>query len=259
MSDQRESDAASDFVDETMNRATLLEYLVSEPRTPRSLADRLGVSRSTVHRATEKLGELGLLEKTGGEYRLTPLGETVAGEIAALQTNLETAHRLEPFLNTIDEAGIEVPLEAFDDATVTAPQHRQAHVGVNRIIELIEESESLRMFTSILSPLYVDVAHREMLDGTEIEVLFDRDLIDIVVNKYEAEAREAFETGRFHVLVTEAVPFELFLFDDRMGMAAHDDSGIARAFVESTSPDALEWARDVYRSYAAGAQQFDME
>lgn len=258
MSNQREADRPEEFVDETLNRATLLNYLAEEPRRAREVAEKLGVSRSTVHRATEQLGDMGLVEKSGNEYAVTPLGAIAADEIDCLQTRLETAHELEPFLNTVGDADVDVPLGEFDDATVTAPQSRQAHVGVKRIIELVEESETIRLFSSILSPLYVDAAHREMLDGTEIEAVFDSEVVELMATKYREEALESFRTGRFHVLVGDDVPFELFLFDDRMGMAAHDDSGIAHAFVESTSAGAREWAEDLYRSYADDAREFEL-
>lgn len=257
MSNQRETESSQDFVEETINRNALLTLLADEPRKARSMADQLGTSRSTVHRATDRLGDLGLIEKSGETFEVTGLGLAVAEEIGELKTTLETANRLEPFLNTVDVSTIDVPLEEFDDATITAPRHRQAHVGVNRIIELIEQTSSLRMFSSIISPLYVDVAHREILGGTDIEVVFDREVLELIVNKYGEEARDAFETGRFHVLVADDVPFELFLFDDRMGMAAHDSSGIARAFVESTSAGAREWARELYERYVDDALRFD--
>lgn len=258
MSDQRESNRSTAFVDETLNRATLLSYLADEPRRAREIAERLGVSRSTVHRATEQLGEMGLVEKSGNQFDVTALGAVAADEMDCLRTRLETANELEPFLNTIGDADVDVPLGEFDDATVTAPQHRQAHVGVKRIIELIEGSDSIQLFSSILSPLYVDAAHRELLDGTEIEAVFDSAVVELMATKYREEALDAFRTGRFRVLVGDDVPFELFLFDDRMGMAAHDDSGIAHAFVESTSQGAREWAEDLYRSYADDAREFEL-
>lgn len=258
MTDRQEIEPSTDFVKVSMLRGELLELLMEEPRDARALADQLDMSRSTVHRATETLDELELVDKPGAQFETTGLGDVVAEELRALRTNLETAERLKPFLNTVDTSAVDVPLEHFSDATVTRSRRRQAHVGAKRIIELIEETDSLRMFSSIISPLYVDTARREILDGTDIEVVFDREVVEIITSRYVEEARDALETGRFHVLVDEDVPFELFLFDDRMGMAAHDESGIAHAFVESTSPEARAWAEDLYLDYADSAQPLDL-
>ncbi|USZ70555.1 helix-turn-helix transcriptional regulator [Natronosalvus halobius] len=248
-----------DFVQEVMTRSELLERLADQPRTARELADQLEMARSTVHRAADALEAHGLVEKPADRFESTGLGDVVAGELRTLRTNLEAARRIEPFLNTIDDSAPELPIEHFTDATVTCSGHRQAHVGVKRITDLIEATDSLRMFSSIISPLYVDVARREILDGTEIEVIFDQRIIDIILEQHVEEAMEAFETGRFEVYVAENVPFELFLFDERVGLAAHDESGIARAFVETTDPGARSWAESLYAEYAADTDAFRME
>lgn len=249
------SETDSDFVTEVVARGELLSLLREQPRTGPTLAKHANVSRSTVHRVTETLQELGLVDKPDERFYLTGLGRLVAAEFEQFRRRVETARRLEPFLNTVDPSAVDVPLESFADVTVTAPRPRQAHVGVKRIIELIERSDSLRMFSSIISPLYVDAALAEMLDGMEITVLFDAEVMDIVGTRFAEEARRAFETGRFHVAVVEEVPFELFLFDDRMGMAAHDDAAVARAFVESRAPEARAWAEELFEEYAAGADE----
>lgn len=258
MSNQREREAQPDLVKVAMLRGELLELLAEEPRTARALADQLSMARSTVHRATETLDDLELVDKSDQQFEITGLGDVAAEELRDLRTNLETASKLEPFLNTIDTSTVDIPLECFSESRVTRSRNRQAHVGVKRIIELIERTDSMRMFSSILSPLYVDAAHREILNGTEIEVVFDQELVDPIVTKYSEEAREAFDTGRFEVLLGADIPFELFLFDDRMGMAAHDESGVARAFVECPSPEAQAWAEDFYRDYADTAEPIDL-
>lgn len=258
MTELEERESANDFVTESMRRGSLLELLYSEPRDARTLADQLNMSRSTVHRTTETLGDLGLIDKPDAQFELTGLGTIVAEEFRQYRRNLETANRLGPFLNTIDTTAVDVPLEHFADATVTRARERHAHVGVKRIIELIERTDSVRMMSGIISPLYVDVARREILNGTDIEVIFDVEVLEIIASQFMTEARDALETGRFHVLAGEAVPFELFLFDDRIGMAAHDESGIARAFVETSSTEALTWAANLYRDYADAADPIDL-
>lgn len=258
MSDRPDLDATADFVKQTMTRAELLELLTDGPSSAQVLADELDTSRSTVHRVTETLGEYELVRRTDGQIAITGLGRTIAEELGHCRGKLNTARRLGPFLNTIDVEAVSIPLDRFEDPTVIAPTQRRAHVGVNRIIELIERTDSLRMFSSIISPLYVNAALREMIDGTRIEVVFDREVVEIIAGEYAEEASEALETGRFHVRVGEAIPFELFLFDDRTGMAAHDESGIARAFVESDSDAVREWAEDLYETYAERADPVEL-
>ncbi|MFC4438731.1 MULTISPECIES: helix-turn-helix transcriptional regulator [Natrialbaceae] len=240
-------ESRQELLTEAVRRSDLLTALQSSPASPSELEQSLDISRSTVHRALKTLKELNLVEKTGGQYELTGVGMFVARETSVYRERVDAAMSLEPFLNLVEVD--DIPVEHFADAEVTRPKPRQPHYSVRRIIDLIERSEHLRIFSTIISPFYVDVAHREMLDGMEIQAIFNEGIIDIVLGEYEQEAYEAFETGCFDVYMHANLPFELFLFDDRIGMAAHDQNGIARVFVETQSEEAIDWATDLYERY----------
>ena len=248
-STQRVDAVDVDGLVEVVKRARLFEALQAGPQNLRQLDASLETSRSTIHRTSQSFIDQGLLSKSDEMFELTGLGELVGDELTSFRTRIESLRRLEPFLNTVEPAALDIPIEQFDDATVASPTAGQPHVGVRRIVEGIEASESIRMFSRIISPIYVGAAKREMLNGTEITVVFDADLMDIIVSEYYTEALEALDTGNFEVYLHDDVPFELFIFDDAMGMAAHDENGIPRAFVETTSPAAIEWAESLYRTY----------
>lgn len=240
---------------EAVQRFPLLRTLRRRSGEPRELERTLSMSRSTIHRATSSLEEKGLLSRGDEGIELTPLGRTVTDEIEDMRADLDTATRLAPFLNTVEDPDIGIPLELFADADVTHRQPRQAHFGVKRIIDRIEATDSLCMFSTIVSPLYVEVVHREILDGTDVEVIFDAEVSDVILENYRSETTEALSTGRFHLLVGDDIPFELFIYDDGMGMAAHDADGIARAFVETDAPAAVEWAEELYARYEKRSQR----
>ena len=252
------SDSDEQLLVEIARRAELFEALRETSHTARELESRLRMSRSTIHRATHSLEERGVIRKNGDGYELTGMGRVLAEGLFDIQTKTEAACRLKPFLNTIEASEVDIPVEEFAEARVTRPRPRQVHFGVSRIIDCIDETESLKIFSSILSPLYVDTALRNMHCGTEINAIFDADLVDIITERYAEEAFEALETGRFHVRVTEHIPFELFIFDDQMGMAAHDDNGVPRAFVETDSRGAIRWAENLFSRYAEAANSIDL-
>lgn len=244
---------------EVVKRAPLFELLRDGPRDTPELVDGLDMSRSTVHRTTRSFAERGLLRETEAGFELTGFGRTVADTVAAFRNQISAANELCTFLNTVEPADVEFPLDSLADATVIRPKPHQPHFAVKRIIELIETSDTLRMISSVISPFYVDVAHREMMDGTEIEVVFDQQVVEIVASEYADEATEAAATGRFEVYVRDGVPFEMFVLDDRVGMAAHDGDGIARVFVESEMPAAVEWAEVTYKRYRENASRIDVD
>lgn len=241
------------FYAEIAKRTPMLEAIREGPRSLQELDQMLSMSRSTIHRTIRSFEELGLLRKEGNRYALTGHGLIVADEATTFRDRLQTAYRLGDFFTIIHPTDVQVPFELFADAKVTQPQPQQAHTGVKRIIDFIEQADSLRMFSNIISPLYVDVALREMRNGMDIEVIFDDSVLDIVQTEYAEQAIEAYDTGRFTVLVEQDVPFELFLAEDRMAMAAHDDSALPHVVIETDSPSAREWAEDVYMDYREAA------
>lgn len=247
------------YLDEVHRRWPILESVATEPHTLGELEESLSMSRSTIHRACQTLLEMGVLERTDNEYRLTPLGSVVTTETERYRSRLLTARRLERFLNVTDASDIDVPIEHFNSADVVLPQHRQAHNGLKRIKNLIEETDSLRMFSSIISPIYVDMAVQEMERGTNIEVIFDEEVLDIILEEYVEEAKSAMEAGHIDVNVGEQLPFELFIADDVMGLAAHNESGLPQIFIEASNAKAMEWAVGLYERYKAEATSFTLD
>lgn len=242
---------------EIVRRTPLLYALRSQPLDSGELAEVLPISRSTIHRATRTLRREGILKKDDDELLLTGLGEVVADETRRFQRDLLVARRLDELLNIVREENIDIPLEHFRDAEIWRPKRNQAHFGAKRIIDLIEESEALKLFTSIISPLYVDTAGQQMMEGTDIEAIFDATVINDVISEYPAEARKALDSGHFTLYVGRCIPFELFLYDETIAISVHDHSGLPQMFVESAEPKALDWGQGLYQRYKERADEFD--
>ncbi|MHB9287001.1 helix-turn-helix transcriptional regulator [Halobacteriales archaeon Cl-PHB] len=252
------SEPPPEFATEVVKRAPILAELDGpEDMTLRELDAAVSLSRSTIHRTLERFAERGLVENSDGEYVLTNYGRTVAAEATAFTTRLDTARRLDELLNVLGPSDVEVPLECFADARVVTPGPRRAHQGIKRSLDLFERADSVRILSGILSSLYVDGAVTAMDQGTDIEVVFDEDVVEVIPSEYDDQARQAFETGHFTVYSHEAVPFELFVSDDRIGIAAHDDRGLPRMYVESDDPEAVGWAEELYHRYREAARVVD--
>lgn len=160
---------------------------------------------------------------------------------------------LKQFLNAIELNGDRFPIEHFTDARITRRKARQPHNTIHRIIELFENSDSLRMFSTVISPVYVDVGYREMMDGMKITAIFDQEVIDIMLSEYPEKAYETITTGNFEVFAHDGLPFEMFIFDDKIGLAAHNENGNAEVLVECDDPAAIEWAETLYAEHRSRA------
>lgn len=253
------SEAQREFLLEAVRRAPLLRALRSAPADAATLSESVDMSRSTVHRATNALQNHDIVEKSDGQYALTGLGEAVAEQTESFGTGAWTALALSQFLNSIDMNGNRIPVEHFVDATIITQQPRQPHANIHRIIKLIENSDSLRMLSTVISPVYVDVGYREMMNGMEIQAIFESEVLDIMRAQFTEQLRETTATGNFDVYAQTDIPFELFIFDDKMGMAAHTEGGNAEVLVECDDPAAMAWAEDLFVEYLSTAEPLVMD
>jgi len=257
---ERMPEAKREFLLETIRRAPILESLQQEPVAASELSETVDMSRSTVHRSLKSLEEYDIVEESSDRYELTSLGRILAMELQTFGTRAFTGLSLKKFLNHVDINSNRIPLEHFADSKTTRRTSRRPHATIHRIIELIENADSLRMFSTVISPVHVDVGYREMMNGTEIEAIFDREAIDIMALEYPEKAQETVSTGNFDVYACERVPFELFLFEEKIGLAAHNENGNAEVLIESENPSAIEWAENLYAEYLSRAESvFDSD
>ena len=242
-----------DMLLEVVRRAPILQTLRGRSARASEIVEAVDLSRSTVHRATDSLEEYGILERVDEAYRLTNLGRLLFEEVNRFEKQTSTALALAPFLNTITLDGDGFPIEYFVDATITRRKPRQPHTTIHRIIKLIEQSDRLQMLSTVISPVYVDVGYREMMNGMEIEAIFEPAVLDLMLSEYPEKAQQTIATGNFRVYAQTGVPFELFIFDSKMGMAAHDENGNAEVLIECKDAAAVRWAESLYEKHRSQA------
>jgi predicted transcriptional regulator len=230
-------------------RGDLLTVLAERPATTGDLERRLDCSRSTIHRTTETLRDHGALTKGDDGFVLTGYGRTLAHETVTYRRRVGTADRLRPLLNALPDDAPDIPLEAFVDATVTEPDSRRPHVSLRRLRDLVTETNTVHLLSSVVSPVYVDLLSDAVLDGVTVAAVFDPAVVEIVFEEYTSPMREAAGTGSFDIRIGRDCPFELFVFDDRVTLAAHDQRGHLQAFVETENDEAYVWAERLFGRY----------
>lgn len=245
-----------DFLIKPVKRAAVLAALVEGPAERAELQSALSVSKTTLHRIVEFLREYDLLEEQDRKLTLTPLGRVAAEEVSGYVERMETARRIEPFLNNValDASTYDIDVDLFRDATVTLPKPGQPQRPVKRVMDLVAEADELRGFGPVLLPIYVEVFHREIKAGMETELLLDRNVFEGLRSEYPEKFRESVETGLLEVLVHDELPFGLVLSGDAIALLGYDDEGVLRILIEDDSEDLLQWAENVYETYREQAE-----
>ncbi|WP_336034971.1 helix-turn-helix transcriptional regulator [Halobacterium yunchengense] len=242
-----------------VRRADALAALDDEPLAPRDLVDELDVSRSTVQRAADQLADHGLVERSNGELALTPVGSLVAEELLAFRQCLDAAWRLEGALAAFRATDFDFPVAAFADAAVTDAAPGDPYRPVERFMELVADTGSLRgVDPASINPLHLDDLHAAVVDGMETTAVFRPDVVRELVRNNPDRARSAFESGNLALYTHPDLRFGLTLCDDRVGVGVYDaETGMLEQYVDTDDADAYAWGERVYESVLADATRFD--
>lgn len=250
-------DGDTEFLVEIITRAPVLKTVADGPVDRREVESRLEISRTTCHRIVRSFEERGLITRTGEGYELTSQGYAILREVRRFTENIQTTQRLEPLLSGLDPATIEFDPGMFTGATVTRAEPENPYPPINRFMELLRDSTTLRSLdkTSI-APLYVEeIAGMSVEEGLEVKAIYGHDVVNHLLSEYPTELKPTFETGRNRFWVHNNISFGLSIFDERMGLRAYDpESGAYTVFVDTGAPEAYAWAEDIFESYRTEAE-----
>lgn len=257
-------DASGDRIDpgrlgDIVRHGPALEALREEPRDRREIEEQLDVSRATSHRLTKWLGEQGFVEKVDSRFQLTGRGEAIADEVLRFEANVSTAHQMGPLLDAICPHHAEFAIEPMVDATVTVAEPSTPYLPVERFISLVSESETFRGFNQThMAPLNIGEFYQQLFDATESEIVSTPHVVEKLFDTFPTRVDEAIDAERLTLRTREKLPYGLAIFDDHVGIGGYDDeTGLMRAFVDTDSPIAREWAERVYESVREDSTPLD--
>ncbi|WP_341538998.1 helix-turn-helix transcriptional regulator [Natrarchaeobius chitinivorans] len=154
-------------------------------------------------------------------------------------------------------------VDLFADAVVAYPGPGYPYEPIDRVIQLVEESESMYGFgATIFKAVANETFCRAALDGMEIEYVYSQAVLAATV-KWDPELFEK-AAARDHctVLVHDDLPDRtrcgIDIFDDRVSICCHDtETRALRAWVDTEAPEAREWALSLFERYRREARPID--
>ncbi|WP_435349102.1 helix-turn-helix transcriptional regulator [Haloarchaeobius sp. HRN-SO-5] len=241
------------------DRLALLTYLTDRSAAPATISDDLSLPRRSVQRHLSQFVDRGWATRDDGAYGLTTLGELVAAEHASY---LETLSRLDEFgqlyRHLPDREHAPDP-RLLEDADVVVASDADPQAPMHHYLTAMREFESdrIRMLSPVLSRLFHD-AHADLaIEGAHTELVMTDDLVD--------RAREL-NPVEFDVVVSVDVldlyrhpgpiDFGMTLGENRVLLSAYAD-GQLTACVDSTNPDLVTWAGDLFERYREEAAEME--
>lgn len=239
--------------------APALGALEDGSRDRRELERQLDVSRTTCYRITRSFEDLGLIGKSEGRYALTAAGEETREAVVSFETNVETALRLGPVLETVGETTPAFDLDAFTDATVTTAEHGDQYSPVSRCIELVEKTSTVRgVYIGAIVPLYLSDIGQRIVGGMDTVNVGSPERVAEALAEAPAKCLEVCASGHFTVYLHDDLSYSLVILDDRIGIGVLEpETRRVRIFADTDSPGAREWAETVFESYKAEAVKME--
>ena len=245
------------------HRVPSLVALTDRSRSRAELCELFGVSSSTIRRTLGEFEDRNWIQKEGYQYVTTELGEAIASGMEDLIGKVETERKLRDVWHWLPDQVIGFAIENSSETTVTVAEFDAPYRPVNRFRSLLLEASRFQFLgidIALLEPCREEF-RQQVLDGMQTEVINPPTVAEYVLSTYPELCSDILESGNMTALLHEDVPtYGISIFDQRIGVNGYDpDSGAVKVFLDTTAPEAREWAQSMYAEYRAETRPLEAE
>lgn len=242
-------------------RLRILGTLDGTEMNVRDLMTALNSPRTTVQRNLSKLEKRGWVESTGSRYTATIVGGLLRELFVTTSETAGTIQRLAPFFEAVD-VPLEIEIGQLTDALVTTPDPTQPNAPTKRLFETFDSADRVRGFVPVVSSFVVELFCNADRAIVEHEYIVSDEVFDVLYEQYPDEwINVSGKNQPVHVeiqLYEGEIPYGLFISEDRLALAAYDETGRMQALVESTNEEAVEWGERMYETYRRESTEPEM-
>lgn len=250
-----------EFLARSANRIRVLEALASGRYTRQELQAETEASQPTLARILSDFEDRSWIERRGGRYEATPLGELIAGGFTDLLSIVETEVRLRGVARWLPTQHLDVDLRRFRDARITRPTQTDPGGPLKRSLELSAAAAEQHILTYVLNHDMLETLHDAAVEGAQsLRVVASREAVEMIRS-------DAVSEGRFRRIVASdgvafrvadgSVPFAMCVADDTVYFLLRDDEGLLRALLESDDDAVRSWAVETVDEYWARGSDLD--
>jgi len=229
-------------------RYAFLSALAEQPQSSRQLEEQLGVSRATVHRATKKLVEIGIVEEQGRTFTLTPLGNVALISAKQSWTALAVGADMEPILRNVDSELLLENIHRFEGSEILVRDNPEPLTIENRIVQSINQSDTMKRVThwrvwtrDVLNTIVTNVE-----EGMSYELILPISEWDYLDEGFEDEVERLSSLDSLSVFVNDELPFSFYFLEDFVQIPAFDERGNIVALAECSNQEATDWTDFVF-------------
>jgi predicted transcriptional regulator len=237
-----------DYLARSSHRVGVIEELTDGGRDRRDLRAATGASSPTMSRILTDFEDRQWIVRDGPTYELTRLGEYVAERFLGLRDAMAVERKLRDVWQWLPREMPGFSADLFADAVVSYPGPKYPYEPVERLTQLIQGTDRLRGFDSIVyKSINNEAVCEAVLDGMALEYVYSPVALEGTVAWNPKRVMEAAAREHCTVYVHDDLPdghrCGLGIVDDRAGICCHDvETGALTAVIDTDAPEAREWA-----------------
>lgn len=243
---------AAQFLANSPDRLDLLRSLSEESSSPAELASKHSFPRRSVQRNLAAFVDRGWAESSGGTYHLTVTGALVLEEHAAYVDTLACIEAFAPLFRYLPDRDHAPNPAWLADATSTVATEEEPQAPVHRYVTSVEQldTDRVRMLSPVLSRLFHEAHAGLAVRGVTTELVMPAEMVERARERNPLEFRVVVALDVLSLYqFPEDFGVGVTLGDDQVLVAAYDAERQLRALVESTDPQLIAWASDLFERY----------
>ena len=252
-----------EFLASSDHRIGVLNALDHGPADRSTLRSETGASSPTMGRILSDFEQRHWITREGPDFELTSLGEFVASRFFELRKAMSIERKLRDIWQWLPREMEGFSVDLFADAVVSRPGPGYPYEPVERLTHLIENTDRMRGFDSIVQKsINNETVCEAVLNGMELEYVYSPVAFEGTYAWNPERVMEAAACDNCTVYVHDSLPdgdrCGLGIVDDRVGICCHDiDTGALICVIDTDAPEAREWAISTFDRVRQKAKPVD--
>lgn len=252
-----------EFLVSSKHRVGVLQELAEQPCDRNDLRNATGASSPTMGRILSDFEDRHWAEREGRTYRLTGMGEFVADQLDGFLDAMSVERGLRDVSPWLPYELDGFTVELLTDAVISYPGPGYPYTPLERHVELMEKTETIRGFGMVLlKASVVEAVFDSVFEGVELEMIYPPEVFEAMLAWDPGTVTEAVNLDHHTVYLHEDLPNSewcgICLTDERLSICCYEpESGMLRSLVDTDDQRACAWGESIIDQYRAEAHPLD--
>jgi predicted transcriptional regulator len=243
----------------------LLSLLKGERKIAELRADVESRDTTILH-VLEEFGDLDLITKSQGVYRLSSLGLFETKILKDFISTIEVIEKFKDFWLLHNVADIPshllLNIGALSDALLVRTEATELDIVHTKILEILKTSKKVRGISPVFHRDYVPVVERLLKEGNSVELIFTSKVLNRTLTSAETGLiKKYIQEGKLKISLNENVKIALTVSENSFSMGLFKLNGEYDydADLISLNQEAIEWGEHLFEDVVKVSTRVGLE